>query len=389
VKTAYLDCSTGISGDMCLGAIIDAGVPIKALSAGLRRLPVKGYRLETRKVKRASLAATKVDVILQRSSQPKKWKDIETIIRGSSLSDKIRERGLRIFQRLFEAEGKVHGEAYHEAHLHELGAVDCIVDIFGTLIGLEVLGIDRVYSSAVNLGSGVVMTEHGRLPVPAPATAEILKGVPVYSSGIPFELATPTGSAILREVAEDFTNMPLMKIKQTGYGAGKKDITGVSNTLRIIVGEQALQEGPGAVPGVTVLETAIDDMNPQLYEYVMERLFDAGALDVYLSQVIMKKGRPGIVMTILCNEDRRTDIERIIFTETTSIGVRYYVASRTVLERSSKEVGTKFGKIRFKVSQMPDGTVKRSPEYEDCKKAAKEYDVPLIRVMREMNRIKK
>ena len=387
MKIAYFDCSAGISGDMCLGALVDSGLPLKEMQKGLKALPVKGYRLETRKVKRAGIAATKVDVKIRQSAisgqQPaKRWKDIKKIIKDSSLPDGIKRKGLSIFKRLFEAEGRVHGEEYTRTHLHELGAVDCIVDIFGTLIGLNILGVERVYSSALNLGRGSVMTEHGRLPVPAPATAEILKGVPVYSSDVSFELTTPTGAAIVRELAQNYGTIPIMKIQQTGYGAGQKNIPGLPNTLRIFLGEETLLKNTEPHPRVSIIETNIDDMNPQCYEYIMERLFSLGALDVYLTQVIMKKGRPGVLLTVLCGEDRKEDIINLLFKETTTIGVRFYEVARRVLEREIRKVNTEYGTIRVKVSKGPDGTPKFSPEYEDCKRIAKKYKIPLIEVMK-------
>jgi uncharacterized protein (TIGR00299 family) protein len=393
LKIAYFDCSSGISGDMCLGALVDAGVPLKEIERGLRVLPVKGFKLEARKVKRASIAATKVNVSIQKSearsqkSEAKKWKDIKGIINESPLPPQIKQKGLKIFRLLFEAEGKVHGEGYHRAHLHELGAVDCIVDIFGTLIALELLGIDRVFSSAVNLGSGSVMTAHGRLPVPAPATAELMKGIPVYSSDVPFELTTPTGAAILSGVTDKFVPLPPVKIEKTGYGAGQKDLLRTPNVLRIFLGEDISPKGSKDLSRVTVVETNIDDMNPQVYEYVMERLFDSGALDVTLTQVIMKKGRPGIVLTVLCDEERRTDITDILFRETTTIGVRFYEAQRTALKREIRKINTKFGKVRVKRSAMPDGTLKLSPEYEDCGRTARKYGKSLLETMQQVKSV--
>lgn len=392
MKIAYFDCSAGISGDMCLGALVDAGVPLKEMEKGLKALPVRGYRLEAKRVKRASFAATKVDVILvtrgkRQKVETKRWNDIERIIKASSLPNKIKQTGLKIFRRLFDAEGKVHGIPYNKTHLHELGAVDCMVDIFGTLIGLDFLDLDKVYASAVNLGSGSVITEHGRLPVPAPATAEILKGIPVYSSDIPYELTTPTGAAILRELANEFGVFPSSTLRQTGYGAGQRDIKGFPNTLRIFLGDDRSTLKSRGHPQVIVIETNIDDMNPQVYEYVMERLFDAGALDVFLTQVIMKKSRPGVMLTVLCQEDRLPSIADILFRETTTIGIRFYGASRIVLDRGTKEFRTEFGRIRAKVSRMQDGTLKFAPEYEDCKRIAKKHRVPLIQVMKSMSNL--
>lgn len=397
---AYLDCAAGISGDMCLGAIVDAGVSLKKLGDRLKSLPVRGYRLESARVTRSSIASTKVDVILKPDAGvpgagSRKWKDIDDIIGKSGLSPHIKERARKIFRRLFEAEGKIHGKAYNKTHLHELGAVDCLVDIVGTLIGLDILGVDKLYASAVNLGSGSVKTGHGKLPVPAPATAEILKGIPVYSSDIPFELTTPTGAAILSGLADGFVNLPLMKIDRIGYGAGRKDFTDLPNVLRILVGETAVknqEKHSGLSPSsrhLTLIETNIDDMNPQLYGYVMERLFKAGALDVYLTQIIMKKGRPGVLITALCPPDRKTAIMDILFRETTTLGIRFYETSRTALEREIKEIRTKWGKIRIKTAMAGNDTMKRSPEYEDCRSISVKHKLPLIEVMRQADEFQK
>lgn len=371
---------------MCLGALVDSGLPLKEIQKGLKGLSVRGYRIEATKVKRAGIATTKVDVVVRQSAisaqQPaKRWKDIKKIVKDSSLPDGVKQKGLGVFKRLFEAEGRVHGNEYTRTHLHELGAVDCIVDIFGTLIGLNILGVERVYSSALNLGKGSVVTEHGRLPIPAPATAEILKGVPVYSSDVPFELTTPTGAALMRELAQNYGQIPMMKIQHTGYGAGQKNLPGLPNTLRIFLGEDMLLKDTEPHPRVSIIETNIDDMNPQCYEYVMERLFSSGALDVYLTQVIMKKGRPGVLFTVLCEEDRKKDIIDLLFKETSTIGVRFYEVARTVLKREIRRVKTESGTIRVKVSTRFDGTLKFSPEYEDCKRIAKRHKIPLMEVI--------
>ena len=287
----------GISGDMCLGALIDAGVPVAKLENELRKLPIKGYKLKVKRVKRSGFPATKADVIQKLEVRSKKlevrrWKDIEHLIKNSQLSDGIKKKGLSIFRRLFTAEAEVHGETFDAAHLHELGAVDCIVDIFGTVIGLKLLGIEKVYSSGVNTGGGSVRTKHGILPVPAPATAELLKGIPVYSDGIDYELTTPTGAVILKEISSSFGTIPDMVIEKIGIGAGNKDFKDKPNVLRILIGQGKKQSAESREQKVAVIETTIDDMNPQIYEYVMERLFKAGALDVYLTQLIMKKEGP-------------------------------------------------------------------------------------------------
>jgi uncharacterized protein (TIGR00299 family) protein len=383
LKIAYFDCFSGISGDMCLGAVVDAGVSIKELEKELKNIPISGYKLIARKIKRARFEATKVDVIQgarSKEQRAKTWKDIEQIIQISSLSQEIKQKGLKIFKRIFEAEAKVHGEIFDKVHLHELGAIDCIIDVFGTIIGLKILGIEKVYSSPINFGSGFVKTEAGILPVPAPATAEILKQVPVYSKNISFELTTPTGAAILKELSSGFGDIPLMDIEKIGVGAGNRDFKDSPNVLRLLVGE-VWTTSSYKDEKITVIETNIDDMNPQLYEYVMEQLFKAGALDVYLSQIIMKKGRPGIKLTVPCNEEQREDLMKIILKETSSIGLRFYETKRRVLQREIKTIDTEFGKVKVKFSKLGNEILKVAPEYEDCKRIAKKLHIPLIEVM--------
>ena len=381
---AYFDCFSGISGDMILGALVDAGLPPEKLGKELLRLPVKAYKLNVRKVKRAGFSATKVDVEIQgaggRGQELRKWRHIEKIVQNSSLSGEIKQKGLSIFRRLFEAEAKVHGGRYDRIHLHELGAIDCIVDIFGALIGLDILGIDSVYSSALNLGSGTVKTEHGLLPVPAPATVELLKGIPVYSSDVSFELTTPTGAALISSLAVGFGPVPHMNISKAGTGAGTKNFKEQPNILRLFTGRDI--HGTRTLNDVTIIETNIDDMNPQVYEYVLEKMFEAGALDVSLTQIIMKKGRPGIKLTALCNENKKKDLINILLKETTSIGVRFYRADRKILQRDIKSKKTEYGKVRVKTSKLGKEIQKASPEYEDCKKIAKKFNIPLIEIIK-------
>jgi uncharacterized protein (TIGR00299 family) protein len=378
---AFFDCFSGISGDMILGALVDAGVPLRRLERGLSQLAVKGYELKARKTKRAGISSTKVDVVKSGSKQKaRNWKDIEKVIKDSTLPASIKKRGRSIFKRLFEAEARVHGGRYDTIHLHELGAVDCIVDIFGTLIGLDVLGIENIYSSPLNLGSGTIETEHGTMPVPAPATVELLKGTPVYSSDIKFELTTPTGAVLITSLASEFGPLPDMNISGTGIGAGGINLRGRPNVLRLFIGEELKQKK--ADNEIAVIETNIDDMNPEVYEYVMDKLFKAGALDVFLTQVIMKKGRPAVKLTVLSEGNRRDMMIGIILKETTSIGLRFYSAERKVLQREIKSIKTKYGTIRVKESRLGDEIVKVSPEYEDCKKIARKYDIPLVEVLR-------
>jgi uncharacterized protein (TIGR00299 family) protein len=393
LKIAYFDCFSGISGDMCLGALIDAGVSPAALEKELKRIPEAAFRLDVRKVKRSHIAACKADVrtpIKGQSPDGKKWKDIEAIIHDSSLAPDIKQRGLNIFRRLFRAEAKAHGQSFGKVHLHELGAVDCIVDIFGTIIGLKMLGVERVYSSPVNLGSGTVETRHGILSVPAPATAMILKDVPVYSETVSSELTTPTGAVIIKEMACAYGGIPPMAIVKVGTGAGNTNFTYWPNVLRIFIGDASplscdkVRQPAIDKESVIVIETNIDDMNPQLFEYVFERLFKAGALDVYLTQIIMKKSRPGVKLTVLCKEDRKQKLMDIVLTETSTIGLRFYEMERKVLPREIKTEDTKFGNVKIKYARYGDKILKANPEYEDCKRIAKKTGLPLIDVMKRM-----
>ncbi len=389
MKIAYFDCFSGISGDMCLGAIVDLGVSLKKLTQELKKIPLNGYTLIAKKVKRAHLRACKIDVV-QRSkfnehkSKFKRWKDIEDIINRSSLSDDIKQKGLNIFRNLFEAEAKAHGEAFNEIHLHEIGAIDCIVDIFGTVIGLNILEIEKVYSSPINVGSGLIKTHHGILPIPAPATMELLKNIPVYSKGISFEFTTPTGAAIIKTLSSDFIDLPLMQIKKIGIGAGSKNFKNWPNILRIIIGDISNIVAEEKDSMITVIETNIDDMNPQIFEYVIEGLYKAGALDVYLTQVIMKKGRPGIVLTVLCENEKRNDLIKIILRETSTIGLRFYEAKRRILERKIEKVNIGSEEIKTKVSRLGEDIFKITPEYEDCKRVAKKLGIPLLELMKKI-----
>jgi uncharacterized protein (TIGR00299 family) protein len=330
----------------------------------------------------------KVDVLIReargRKQEARKWRDIERIVRDSSLPDSIRKQGLSIFRRLFEAEAKVHGSRYDRVHLHELGAVDCLVDIFGSLIGIHRLGIDAVYASAVNVGSGSIASSHGTLPVPAPASLELLKGVPLYSSDTSFELTTPTGAALISSLAQGFGPLPEMTVHRTGSGSGDMDFKDRANILRLFLGES---QGKSPVKeGITVIETNIDDMNPQIYDHVMDRLFRAGALDVFLTQIMMKKNRPGIMLTVLCDMVKRDSVIDIILRETSSIGVRFYGADRRTVPRVIETVDTEYGKVRVKKALLDANLDRTSLEYDDCRKIARKFNIPLIEVMKLLSR---
>ena len=376
---------------MCLGALVDSGVPLKEIEKGLKRLNLKGYALRERKVARAGIAATKVDVVLGssgrkqsppatrrgRESEVRRWKDVQQIIKQSSLPEKIKRKGHAILKILFDAEAKVHGKTISTTHLHELGSVDCLVDVFGTLIGLSILGVEKVSASRINVGSGTVETDHGILPVPAPATAELLKGIPCYASGPSVELTTPTGAAILKTLSTGFGDLPQGVFEQIGLGAGNRVFADRPNILRVMIGEayrNVRQET------VMVIETNIDDMNPQVYEYVIDRLFAAGALDVYLTPVIMKKSRPGIVLTVLCHTRKRNDLMDIILKETTTLGVRYYEAGRVAMQRQLRQFHNSYGTVRIKDAAYGFIT-KSAPEYEDCRRIAAKSGRPLFTVL--------
>ena len=379
MKTAYLDCAAGISGDMCLGALVDAGASLNKIKRSLKGIALTGYALTARRVTRSGIAATKVDVVLQKSknhdAHARKWRDINKLIRSASLDDSLKQKGLNIFRTLFEAEGLVHGDPFDTVHLHELGATDCIVDIFGTIIGLDLLGIGKVFSSPVNLGQGTVRTSHGLLPVPAPATIELLKGHPVYASEIPFELTTPTGAVLLKSISSHSQLLPLMTIAGVGYGAGNKDISGLPNV-----------SGLTAPPDdtVVVMEANIDDMSPQYYESVMSRLLEAGALDVFLENIIMKKGRPAIKLTSITRESDVDKMADIFFRETTTIGLRFYRTERRTLEREIRKIHTQYGIVRVKISRHAGKIVTATPEYDDLRAISERTSIPIRELAAEL-----
>ncbi len=371
---------------MFLGALVDAGAPLREIRRVLGKLRLKGYRLSESRVTRAGLAATKVAVDVTakgREHEARGWKDIQNIIKESLLPDGIKKQGYQTFKNLFEAEAKVHGRSLHTTHLHELGCVDCLVDIFGTLIGLSFLGVEKLYASPVNVGRGITRTAHGVMPVPAPATVEILKGIPCYASGPSFELATPTGAVLLRTLSSGFTSLPLFAAQTVGVGAGDADPENWPNVLRIMIGEEYAEMQNETI---AVIETNIDDMNPQVYEHVMEKLFAHGALDVFLTPVIMKKTRPGTLLTVLCRPQRKEALVDIVLRETTTIGVRFYEADRVTMQRQFRRIRTRYGAVRIKVSSFGDRVIRSVPEYEDCRRLSQIAGVPLSEVVKEASR---
>lgn len=382
---AYFDCFSGISGDMTLGALVDAGADPGVLRAELARLGLTGYELRTGKVTRSGIAASKVDVVIEpKDRQARGLADILGIIGASSLSPPVKEKSTRIFTRLAEAEARVHATTPDRVHFHEVGAVDAIVDIVGSVIGLELLGIERIMASSINVGSGTVETSHGAFPIPAPATAELLKGLPMHQSALRFELATPTGAAIISTLASSFGPLPDMRTERIAYGAGDQDFPGHPNVLRLMIGRTA------AVPdedASVVIETNIDDMSPQIYDYLSDRLLQAGALDVYLTPIVMKKGRPGILLSVLAERGSQDAVLDVIFRETTSIGVRVREVGRKKLSREVRRVETRHGTVRVKVSRIGDEVLTATPEYEDCRRIAEEKNVPLKQVIEDAKTI--
>jgi uncharacterized protein (TIGR00299 family) protein len=384
MKIAYLDCFSGISGDMSLGALVDAGCSLAEMETLLRRLPVPGWKISSEKVMRRGFRATQVKV---ESSDPHRHRPLSEIlqfIERAALPIPIAERASRIFRRLGEAEALVHGVAIEKVHFHEVGAVDAIVDIVGAAVGFELLGIKQVFCSALNLGGGRVDTQHGNLPVPAPATAELLRGAPTYSNGIQRELVTPTGAAIVAAVASGFGPQPEMTVAAVGLGAGSAELAEQPNVLRLFVGESAARhEDASHDEDILVLEANLDDMSPQVYGYFAERALEAGALDVFSVPVQMKKNRPGQLVTVLCKPADREKFTGLLFRETTTLGVRQSHVQRRALERESIFVETSFGSIRLKIARLNGQILNVAPEYEDCQRVAAERGIPLKQVLAE------
>ncbi len=414
MRIAYLDCFSGISGDMFLGALVDVGVSPKLLEATVAALTIDA-RIEFSKVMRSGIAATKVDVygpgVDQKPPAKAKHshshenhhdhghhphehphshshdaarglKDIQHIIGKAKIAESAKQTALAIFEALGTAEAEIHNVDINRIHFHEVGAVDAIVDIVCAAVAVEALGVDEIVCSPLNVGGGTVQCAHGTLPVPVPATVELLKNAPVYSSGVQAELVTPTGAAIVHVLAKRFGSFPEMKIEKTGYGAGGRDLHGHPNVVRLTVGEaladlasKTLQET------ITVLEANLDDLNPQVFGYVLDRLLAEGALDVFGVPVQMKKSRPGTLLTVLCKPEDAEKLSQIIFAETTTLGLRRRDEKRQTLARKWITVSTQWGDVRLKVASMNGTVTNCAPEYEDCRKIAAEHKVPLKSVM--------
>jgi uncharacterized protein (TIGR00299 family) protein len=377
MKICYLDAFSGISGDMTVGALIDAGADSGAVVLALDQLGT-GAKFTIEKTKRCGISASKFRVIGGHATGHRHLKNILELIDASALPGSVKQAASTVFQRLGEAEAKVHDISIDKVHFHEVGAVDSICDVVGACAAFDLLDVDEIHSSPVNVGSGTVKTEHGVLPVPAPATAELLTGKPVYARGPNVELTTPTGAAIAVTLASEFGALPPMQIMATGYGAGDKDFQEHANVLRVLIGETSKAE---EATTVAVLEANIDDSSPQVLGYAMERLLEAGALDVTLESVLMKKNRPGTLVRVIAKPEDREALAQLMFAETSTLGLRIYSAERRVKERHTLEVETPHGKVRIKIAE--DGSY--APEYEDCRKLARETGVPLKQILAEAN----
>jgi len=427
MRIAYLECFSGISGDMFLGALVDAGVAPRVLEETVAALGI-GARLEVSRVVRSGISATKVDVYVDgKKDLPREeyWEqqtgahgrhdhahqdqhhdrdrrehshshehphshehgrgltEIRAKISAADISETAKKTAIAIFEALGQAEAKIHNTSVESVHFHEVGAVDAIVDIVCAAVGAEALGVDEIVCSSLNVGGGTVKCAHGVFPVPAPATVELLAGAPIYSSGLQAELVTPTGAAIVKTLATRFTAFPEMKIEKSGYGAGSRDFPGHPNVLRLTVGESTSSHLAvnTSAETITILEANLDDMNPQVFGYVMDRLLEEGALDAFGMPVQMKKNRPGMVLTILCKPDDAAKLTQIVFTETTTLGVRRREEMRATLARRWENVHTPWGDVRMKVASMNGTVTNYAPEYEDCRRIAAEHRVPLKSVM--------
>jgi hypothetical protein len=380
MKIVYFDTIGGLSGDMALGAFVNAGIFLDDLSNELRALNVPGFELTARHVERSGIVATKIDVVI--SAEPRDHrhlKDIEAIIDNSGLRPAVKERSKKIFREVAVAEARVHATTIDKVHFHEVGALDSLVDIVGVSICLDLLGIETVYSSPMKVGrSGLVNSQHGKLPVPTPATLEILKGYPLQLTEIPYELTTPTGAAIVKALSAGVLSTESIRVEKIGYGAGSREIEHLPNLLRVLIGDL---DPSYRTDEIVSIETSIDDMNPEIHPYVVERLLAAGAHDAYLIPMVMKKGRPGILLSALVDRVKMDAVLAVLFKETTTLGVRIQAIERRKLRRELRQVETSFGIVNVK-AVVNDGVEHLRPEFEDCRRIASERQIPLIEVFR-------
>ena len=387
MKIAYFDCFAGASGDMILGALMDAGLAVDALKAEIDKLGLTHYDLLLKKVLKRGIGGSQAVVVVDEdhhSHHHRYLAHIQEIISTSTLDQAVKAESIRIFERLAEAEAKVHRTSVEKVHFHEVGAMDAIIDVVGAVAGFALLGIQKIYCSPLHLGTGTVKCAHGILPVPAPATAELVKGFPVYATGVEGELVTPTGAAILTTLAAAFGPMPPISVQNIGYGAGTADPS-IPNFLRVSIGVAAEDIADCETDLVAVIETDIDDMNPQIYDYVIAKVLEMGAMDIWLTPVQMKKNRPGTLLTIICDPHAVAKFASFLLQETTTIGMRWRIENRLKARRQIKEMDTRFGPVRFKFALLGNETVNIMPEYEDCKRVALESKIPLKDIMTELN----
>ncbi len=387
MRLAYLDCIAGIAGDMALGAFLDAGADPDALRTALGALPIEPFELEIEEIEQRGLRATRVQVRASGGGVIRTYAAIRSLLDASDLPEPARALAQRIFRKLAEVESHIHRKEIELVTFHEVGAVDSIVDIAGTALCLTMLGIDRVHASAVPTGMGMVRTEHGAMPIPAPAVVELLQGAPVYSMGVPFELTTPTGAAILAATVERYGEIPPMRIASVGYGAGTHPLD-VPNVLRVIIGdlEDRADAGPGSTEEV-LLETNVDDVTPEVHGFLVERLLRAGAQDAWITPIVMKKGRPAVTVSVLCSPAQSRSMRSILFEETGTLGVRVMKTTKLALDRQSLKVETRYGVVEVKVGLRDGLPTSVAPEYEDCARAAREAQVPLREVYAEAERL--
>jgi uncharacterized protein (TIGR00299 family) protein len=383
MRTAYFDCFSGASGDMILGALIDAGLSPRRLREELKRLQIPAVHLRVRKVLKRGISGTQVIVEGSERRSHRNLREVLQIVRRSRVETEVKEKSEEVFKRIASVEAKIHQIPEEEVHFHELGGLDSVVDIVGSVWGIRALGIDKIHVSKVNVGGGFVKCEHGILPVPAPATLSLMKGKPIYSSGVERELLTPTGAALLTTLGSEFGSMPRIHVERIGYGAGRDDLPH-PNLLRLIVGTSESTSGKETV---AVIETNIDDMNPQLYDYVMEKLLTMEVLDVFITPILMKKNRPGHLLTVICPSGKLPSVAKFLFNETTTLGLRWHEEEREKTDREILPFQTKYGRVRFKLARWEGRVVNLSPEYDDCKRLALERGVPLKEVFEEARRV--
>jgi uncharacterized protein (TIGR00299 family) protein len=383
MKLAYGDLIGGLSGDMFVAALIDLGLPLGKLKAELRKVPTLSFDIKASKKLVHSNRATRFQVICPKNEAPRSWREIRRLIARSRLSPEVKSTGTAIFAALAEAEAKIHGVAVDRVHFHEVGATDSIVDIMAAAIGIDDLGIDALHFSRIPLGHGVARSMHGPLPLPGPATLELIKELPSFGVDVESETVTPTGAAIVKALGKSFGAQPSMTIEKIGYGTGQKEFANRPNLFRLSVGESA---AGSKHEEMLVIETNIDDMNPQYFDHVIERLFAAGARDVFLTPVQMKKNRPASILSAICEPNERDRLAAIILQETTSIGVRYYPVGRLILKRETARVKTRYGELTVKIIEQPDGSRRAAPEYDDLKRIAAAQKLPLKTVHDEVMR---